>query len=52
MNRLAPAFGLRGQAQRDPALESGVAWFAREIAPSPLRSAGAVHDAWNLPNLL
>jgi hypothetical protein len=38
-------FGLRGQAQRDPALASASPDTNSPKAPSPLRSAGAVQDA-------
>ena len=38
-------FGLRGQAQRDPALASAAQGTNNSKAPSSLRSAGAVQDA-------
>jgi hypothetical protein len=38
-------FGLRGQAQRDPALVTASQGTNAYKAPSPLRSAGAVQDA-------
>ncbi|HEY6169736.1 MAG TPA: NB-ARC domain-containing protein, partial [Verrucomicrobiae bacterium] len=38
------AYGVRGQAQRDPALASVAAVPSAGKAPSPLRSAGALHD--------
>jgi hypothetical protein len=41
----ASDFGLRGQAQRDPALASALPGTNSAKAPSPLRSAGAVQDA-------
>ncbi|MSU59408.1 MAG: allantoinase AllB [Pedosphaera sp.] len=42
LSLLLTGFGLRGQAERDPALASTV---ENAKAPSPLRFAGAVHDA-------
>jgi hypothetical protein len=36
-------YGVRGQAQRDTALASGLESAAHAKAPSPLRSAGALH---------
>ncbi|MSU58048.1 MAG: ATP-binding protein [Pedosphaera sp.] len=45
-----PDFGLRGQAQRDPALPSIA--IDESKAPSPLRSAGAVQNNFALPLLV
>jgi hypothetical protein len=36
-------FGVRGQAKRDTALAPAAAWTSQAKAPSPLRSAGALH---------
>jgi len=38
-------FGLRGQAERDPVLAANSEPAEKSKAPSPLRSAGAVHTA-------
>jgi hypothetical protein len=38
-------YGVRGQAQRDPALVSRPGGAAHANAPSPLRSAGALYGA-------
>lgn len=45
---LLTEFGLRGQAKRDTALAEDVQMSSGAKAPSPLRSAGAVHDALRL----
>jgi folate-binding protein YgfZ len=42
------AFGLRGQAQRDPALVDGIEGDCETKAPSPLRSAGALQSGFDL----
>ena len=42
------AFGLRGQAQRDPALPGEAQVVTPPKAPSPLRSAGAVQNGFDL----
>ena len=42
------AFGLRGQAKRDPALAADAEVTGDPKAPSPLRSAGALQDGFDL----
>ena len=42
------AFEVRGQAERDPALGGHVAVLDKSKAPSPLRSAGAVQNGFDL----
>ena len=46
--RACGRYGVRGQAKRDPALPPPAAWVSQAKAPSPLRSAGALHKRANL----